>query len=57
MNNQDVWASGDSYEPYVVSLTDDKRAQLRERIHASLPFAPDGSIPMIARAWEVRGAK
>jgi SAM-dependent methyltransferase len=40
---------------YVRSLTAEQRSVLRERIKIGLPFAPDGSIPMIARAWAVRG--
>ncbi len=93
----DVWASGDAYEPYVgrwsrlvgrefvdwlalphgmrwlddywspflggeapapgycMSLSEDRRAELRERIRADLPIGADGSIALIARAWAVRG--
>ncbi|MEP6895294.1 MAG: class I SAM-dependent methyltransferase, partial [Chloroflexota bacterium] len=40
---------------YAMSLSEEKRIQLRERIRASLPFAADGSIPLIARAWGVKG--
>ena len=40
---------------YVMALSDERRAALRERIRAGLPFAPDGSIPLVARAWAVRG--
>ncbi len=40
---------------YAMSLTEERRAALRERIRASLPFALDGSIPLVARAWAVRG--
>jgi SAM-dependent methyltransferase len=40
---------------YAMSLSDDRRAALRERIRAGLPFALDGSIPLAARAWAVRG--
>jgi len=40
---------------YVVSLSEEGRAALRERIRAGLPFAADGSIPLVARAWAVRG--
>jgi hypothetical protein len=29
---------------------------LRERIRSALPTALDGSIPLMARAWAVRGA-
>lgn len=42
---------------YAMSLPEEKRAQLRERIRANLPFAPDGSIPLIARAWAAKGIK
>ena len=42
---------------YAVSLTEEKRAALRERIRARLPVGPDGSISLIARAWAVRGSK
>lgn len=41
---------------YAVSLDDDRRASLRERIRARLPVAADGSIHLIARAWAVRGS-
>jgi SAM-dependent methyltransferase len=40
---------------YAMSLEAEERATLREHIRSSLPFAPDGSIPLIARAWAVRG--
>jgi len=40
---------------YLLSLSDERRAALRERIRAGLPFALDGSIPLVARAWAVRG--
>ena len=42
---------------YAMSLSEERRAQLRERIRAGLPFASDGSIPLIARAWAVKGIK
>ncbi len=42
---------------YVMSLNEEKRARLRDKIRASLPFALDGSIPLVARAWAVRGVK
>lgn len=41
---------------YVMSLDEDARADLRERTRARLPIQPDGSIPMTARAWAVRGS-
>ncbi len=40
---------------YVQSLSDEQQAALRERIRAGLPFALDGSIPLVARAWAARG--
>jgi SAM-dependent methyltransferase len=40
---------------YAMSLDEPRRGALRERIRASLPFATDGSIPLVARAWGVRG--
>ena len=40
---------------YTMSLSEESRVALRERIRASLPFALDGSIPLVARAWAVKG--
>lgn len=40
---------------YVRSLSEAQRTALRERIQAGLPVTPDGSIPLVARAWAVRG--
>jgi SAM-dependent methyltransferase len=40
---------------YVMSLSEERRVSLRERIRAALPVAEDGSIPLMARAWAVRG--
>jgi len=42
---------------YCMSLSEDARAALRERLGASLPTGSDGSIHLIARAWAVRGRK
>lgn len=42
---------------YAVSLDEERRARLRERLRATLPARPDGSIPLIARAWAVRGTR
>ncbi|HJU65962.1 MAG TPA: class I SAM-dependent methyltransferase [Gemmatimonadaceae bacterium] len=42
---------------YAMSLTEDHRAELRERIRDSLPVAKDGSIELVARAWAVRGTR
>ena len=40
---------------YCMSLSEDRRAALRDRIRANLPANSDGSIHLIARAWAVRG--
>jgi SAM-dependent methyltransferase len=40
---------------YCISLSEDRRAVLRDRIRASLPIRNDSSIHLIARAWAVRG--
>lgn len=57
----DYWApflSGQGPAPsYVMSLGDEQRAALRERLRQSLPAALDGSIPLVARAWAVRGVR
>jgi SAM-dependent methyltransferase len=42
---------------YAMSLSEDRRVALCERIRASLPFTLDGSIPLVARAWAVRGVR
>jgi SAM-dependent methyltransferase len=42
---------------YVISLSEERRAVLRDRIRSALPFALDGSIPLVARAWAVCGVK
>jgi trans-aconitate methyltransferase len=41
---------------YAMSLDDRRRTELRDRVHAGLPFADDGSIHLTARAWGVRGS-
>jgi SAM-dependent methyltransferase len=40
---------------YAMSLSEDSRAQLRERLRAALPTGADGSISLVARAWAIRG--
>lgn len=40
---------------YVTSLTGEHRAALKDRLRASLPVGPGGSIRLTARAWAVRG--
>jgi len=58
---EDYWSpflGGQGPAPsYVMSLSAERRAALRERLHASLPFALDGSIPLVARVWAVRGMR
>ena len=41
---------------YCMSLSEERRVALRDRIKASLPIGEDGTIHLIARAWAVRGA-
>lgn len=40
---------------YAVSLSDERRAALRDRIRSKLPITKDGSIHLIARVWAARG--
>ena len=40
---------------YAVSLDEEHRGALRERIQSRLPISQDGSIHLMARAWAVRG--
>jgi SAM-dependent methyltransferase len=40
---------------YCMSLPEDHRTALRERIRKDLPIRRDGSIHLMARAWAVRG--
>jgi SAM-dependent methyltransferase len=42
---------------YAMSLSVERRDALRERIRCGLPFAPDGSISLSARAWAARGLR
>lgn len=42
---------------YAMSLSEERRARLRERLYNSLPFALDGTISLILRAWAVKGTK
>jgi len=42
---------------YAMSLDEERRSALRERIRSALPFEKDGSIHLIARAWAVRARK
>jgi SAM-dependent methyltransferase len=40
---------------YVMSLPEERRADLRELLRSRLPAKADASIPLTARAWAVRG--
>ena len=40
---------------YTMLLSEERREALRDRIRSTLPIAEDGSIPLVARAWAVRG--
>ncbi len=55
----DYWApflGGQGVAPaYAMSLDEDRREQLRERLRATVPVAEDGSVRLIARALAVRG--
>jgi SAM-dependent methyltransferase len=55
----DYWApflGGQAPAPgYAMSLSQERRAALRERIRASLPTNAQGEHHLIARAWAVRG--
>jgi SAM-dependent methyltransferase len=42
---------------YAMSLSEPQRNELRDLIRERLPIASDGSIPLIARAWAVRGTR
>ena len=55
----DFWTpflSGQGPAPhYAMSLSEADRAALREHLRSKLPIQADGSIPLIARVWAVRG--
>src|SRR5215204_4448732 len=42
---------------YAMSLSEERRAELRERIRAGLPSDIEGGILLYARAWAVRGVR
>lgn len=56
---EDYWTpflgGGAPAPAYCMSLNEERRATLRERLRASLPAEPDGSIRLSARAWAVQG--
>ncbi|HEX5547931.1 MAG TPA: hypothetical protein VFX24_11000, partial [Ktedonobacterales bacterium] len=57
----DYWTpflSGQGAAPgYAMSLSEPQRATLRESLRSRLPIASDGTIPLIARAWAVKGRR
>ena len=58
---EDYWSpflGGQGPAPgYAISLSEERRAALRERLRCDLPVAKDESIHLIARAWAARGRK
>ena len=42
---------------YAMSLSQERRGELRERIWAGLPRDPDGGIPLTARAWAIQSIR
>ncbi|HET9976519.1 MAG TPA: class I SAM-dependent methyltransferase [Burkholderiaceae bacterium] len=42
---------------YAMSLGEERRAALRERLRQTLPAAADGTIALVARAWAVRARR
>ncbi len=42
---------------YAMSLSDERRAALREQLRTRLPIGADGTIALSARAWAVRGTR
>lgn len=42
---------------YAMSLSEERRAALRDQLRAALPIETDGSIRLTARAWAVRGIR
>ena len=57
-NFDDYWSpflGGQAPAPgYCMSLPEDRRTALRERIRENLPIGNDGTIYLVARAWAVR---
>lgn len=58
-NFDDYWSpflGGQGPAPgYCMSLPEERRVALRERIRGRFPARPDGSIALVARAWAVKG--
>ncbi|MGW6789449.1 class I SAM-dependent methyltransferase [Streptomyces chartreusis] len=54
----DPFRTGQGPAPgYVATLAPAARDRLRDALHARVPVAPDGSVPLTARAWAVRGVR
>jgi hypothetical protein len=58
-NFEDYWTpflGGQGPAPgYAMSLMEEQRTALRERLRATLPTDPSGSIHLTARAWAISG--
>jgi hypothetical protein len=52
-----VWEPTSSRSTYCMSLPEDRRAGLRDRLKATLPSRADGSIHLTARAFAIHGTK
>lgn len=44
-------------QQYVQSLTERNRLILRDHLKQKLPIQPDGTIPLIAKAWAIKGIR
>lgn len=54
----DPFLSGDAPAPgYCLSLSEPRRAKLRDALRERLPVTPEGRIELVARAWGVRGER
>jgi SAM-dependent methyltransferase len=60
-NFKDLWLpflGGQGPAPgYAMSLDEERRSLLRDRLRSALPVTDDGSINLIARAWAVKGIR
>jgi ubiquinone/menaquinone biosynthesis C-methylase UbiE len=58
---EDYWSpflGGQGAAPsFLMSLSGERRTAVREQIRSGLPFSLDGSIPLVARAWAIRGLR
>lgn len=46
-----------SISKYFRALTDETRTAIRDQLQKQLPTTPNGEIPLIARAWAVKGIR